>query len=66
MSYDQTLEWALAAQWWGYKLEDFESLTGEQQAYRVAVYEVKHQMDAVLVEDAKREAHRQQMVAQNG
>lgn len=38
-----TLEWALAAQWWGYKLSEFEELPVEEQEYLIAVYRA-HQM----------------------
>lgn len=41
------LEWALAAHWWGMAWEDFCERDGDDQAFYVAVYRTKMQIDAV-------------------
>jgi hypothetical protein len=38
----------LAAQWGGYKMEEFEALEGERQAFIVAAYRSDQQIKAVL------------------
>lgn len=58
LSYAPQLDWALAAQWWHYELEAFYALDGDEQAYLVAVYRAKHQMDAVVAHEQYKEATR--------
>lgn len=38
----------LAIQWWGYRIEEFEELSVDEQARIVAVYNVKNTMDSVI------------------
>jgi len=53
--FNPQLDYDLAAHWWGYKLEEFWELLPDEQAYRVAVYRIERQMEAVLAwQKAKR------------
>lgn len=49
----------LAAQWAGYRYEEFVELEGEQQAEHIAAYRVTHQVEAVLSHQAKTEQRQQ-------
>jgi hypothetical protein len=54
------LEWDFAAQWWGYKPEEFDRLDGTVRARRIAVYRLKNKMDAALADYQNKERERQQ------
>lgn len=42
-----SLECAFAAQWWGYKLEEFDSLPVDEQEYLIAVFRAYHLIQGV-------------------
>ena len=46
--YTSILEWAMAAQWWGYKwFEEFCELDGTDQSFLIAVYRTAKQIESV-------------------
>lgn len=38
----------MAAQWWGYRWERFTQLDANEQAFLIAVYRTKNQIDGVI------------------
>jgi hypothetical protein len=58
LTMDPVLEWRLAAQWRGYKWEEFAALEGEEMSVIVAEYRVKHQMEAVMAFEQAKAAER--------
>ncbi len=59
MSHNITLDWELAVQWWGmYKREEFARLPVDDQARLIAVYRLKHHIDAVIAKDQADELKR--------
>lgn len=55
---DITLDYALAAQWWGYKWEEFERLPEDKASFATAVYRTQRQIDAVLAYKQYRKSKR--------
>lgn len=49
-------EWRLAAQWAGYRYEDFELLDGDHQSAHVAAYRDAMMMRAVLDDAAMKQS----------
>lgn len=45
---DPVLDYALAAQWWGYRWEEFQELSTDDQSFLIAVYRSQRQIDAVM------------------
>jgi hypothetical protein len=60
ISYSSILEWELAAQWWGYKPEEFEELDGEIQSARVATYRAQNTISSVVAYEQAKEMKRKQ------
>jgi len=58
ISYSVQLEWRLAAQWAGYRYEDFAELDGELQSGHVAAYRASNMIRAVLDQDQANEMKR--------
>ena len=54
IGYDAVLDWAFAAQWWGYKWEEFCDLDGTDQSRLVAVYRTHNQIEGVIQKDVLR------------
>lgn len=54
VTYTRLFEWSIAARWWGYKLEEFEVLDGNDQAFRIAVYRDHAMMESVLAYEHNR------------
>lgn len=42
------LQWALAAQWWGYTWHQWQRIMPDEQAFLVAVYQTRQQIDGVM------------------
>lgn len=61
ISFSTALEWRLAAQWAGYRYEDFVELEGDLQSAHVAAYRSYQQIEAVLAEAAAKEARNRQL-----
>lgn len=58
ITFSSALEWRLAAKWAGYTYEAFIELEGDLQSAHVAAYRSVSQFEAVLAEDAAKEAAR--------
>lgn len=56
IGYEPNLDWALAAQWWGYTWEAFCDLDGDEMAHRVAVYRAHNRIKGVIAKDSMRKA----------
>jgi len=46
----------LAAQWWGYKWDEWRSLPVDEQSFLLAVFETNRQIEAVTAYHAERKA----------
>ena len=65
ISYAGPLEWRFAAQWAGYRYEDFERLPGERQSAHVAAFRAHQQIEGVLVTEQMRQQQAQAAQARN-
>lgn len=55
LSHSDLLDWALACQWWGMDwYGDWCELSGDEQAFLVAVYQTKMQEDAVVAHSMRK------------
>lgn len=58
MTYASLLEWELARQWNNIPPPTWETMEGSEQAYYIAIYRTKMQMDAVLSHEEVKKARR--------
>lgn len=59
IQHNVTLDWELAIQWWNiYTREEFADLDVDDQARMIAVYRLKHHIDAVIAKDQADEMKR--------
>lgn len=65
IKYSFELEWELAAQWAGYRFEDFIQIPTDQQARHIAAYRCEQQIKAVLSQEQAREARAKANAAKN-
>lgn len=56
IKYSFALEWRLAAQWAGYRYEDFIELPTDHQAQHIAAYRCDQQIRAVVAHEQARAA----------
>lgn len=54
LAYSAVLEWALAALEWGLDWWSWQQIDTEDQAFMIAAYRARHQMDAVVATYPKR------------
>lgn len=56
MTYSEVFEWRLAAQWAGYRYEDFVMLEGDLQSAHVAAYRDSQALRAVMDDAAVKQS----------
>lgn len=56
LRHNAVLEWELARQWNGISDAAWEAMSGNKQAYYVAIYRVKHHSDAIIAHDQAEKA----------
>lgn len=66
ISYSPEFEAELAAQWRGYKSEDFSRLSGDEQSRIVAVFRLQGKIQAVMQQEQAHEARRKARMKPNG